>query len=507
MTKKMHSESSDQDADVIATAVATRDEINEPHHHDHDHDHGHHHHDHDDHHGHEHNWDFVEDPSFSVEYKGECAYEVGVKIPAANRAKKADDLLLELQSDAQIPGFRKGKAPKALVQSKFGKAMRNDVFQKLVGEAFEKMVHDEGLRPLSLPDIDGVEDALAKSDETDIELVFKFEVAPRCTLGSYTGLKVERPVLDIDEKHIASAIDEMRGRYGVFEPIEKGKSEDGDMVTIDFTGLIDGEPFSGNSAENYTYFIGSKRFFPEFEAALIGAKAGQEVTATVPFPEDYHGKDVAGKTAVFSIKINEIKRKQLPELNDDFAKEVGYDDLAAMREKVSGDLRAGASSQSQRIAENRILKLITDASTFEIPESLIASSANEYYRQELRRLVQLRVPPSEVQARDAQLLEEARQVAIDQIKAFVAINEIGVKEGIKVTEHDFAEEAHAIMQRTGMNMDAIQRFLQGDEQRSDYEGRIYRRKALQIVLNASEIKDVVVSQDELDKEDEDTDEA
>lgn len=474
-------------------AVAEHDEHA---HHDHDHDHGHDH----DHHGHEHNWNFVEDPSFEVEYKGECAYEVAVKIPAANRAKKAEEVFEELQSGAELPGFRRGKVPKALVQSKFAKAVKGDVFQKLVGEAFEKMVHDEGLRPLSMPDIDGVEAALELGEDADIELTFKFEVAPRCTLGEYTGIAVERPVLEIDDKDVDAALEDVRARFAVFEEVEKGKSQEGDQVVINFEGTIDGEVFPGGSAENYPYFIGSKRFFPEFEAALVGVKAGAEVTATVPFPEDYHGKDVAGKTATFKITVNELKRRVLPEIDDDLAKEVGYESAADMREKVAAELRAGASEQSKRITESRLIKQIVDNSTFELPPSLIDSSANEYYRQEVRRLVEMRVPPAEVQKRDEMIREQAREAAIENIKAYIVVGEVGQKEGITVTESDFEEEASLIQQRTGMKMEVVQKFLAGDEQRSNYEDRIFRRKALQIITNAAQIKDVVVSQDELDEQ-------
>jgi FKBP-type peptidyl-prolyl cis-trans isomerase (trigger factor) len=141
-------------------------------------------------------------------------------------------------------------------------------------------------------------------------------------------------------------------------------------------------------------------------------------------------------------------------------------------------------------------------STYEIPASLIESSTQEYYRQELQRLAQLRISPAEVQKRAPEILEEARQAAVDNIKAFVTINEIGLAEGISVTEEDFAQEAAAIQARTGMNLDVVQRFLSQADQRSDYEGRIFRRKAMQIVANAAEIKDVVVTREEMDKEEE-----
>jgi trigger factor len=458
----------------------------------------HHHHDHD----HSHEFEFVADPSFDVQYKGECVYEVGVTIPAANRKAKADEMFDELQGGAQLPGFRRGKAPKALVQSKFARAVRSDVFQSLVSSAFEKLIHDNELRPLGMPDIDGVEAALESGEDTDIAITFKFEVAPRVTLGDYTGLKVERPVLEVEDADIDRAIDELRERTAYFVSVEEAPSQEGDQVVIDFTGRIDGEVFAGGSAENYPYFIGSKRFFPQFEAALVGANVGQEVTAEVPFPEDYHGKDVAGKTAIFTIKINEIKRRALPELDEDFAREAGYESIADMREKVAADLRAGASQQSQQIMENRLLKQVVENSTYEIPASLIESSTQEYYRQELQRLAQLRISPAEVQKRAPEILEEARQAAVDNIKAFVTINEIGLAEGISVTEEDFAQEAAAIQARTGMNLDVVQRFLSQADQRSDYEGRIFRRKAMQIVANAAEIKDVVVTREEMDKEEE-----
>ncbi|MBI1318257.1 MAG: trigger factor [Candidatus Hydrogenedens sp.] len=482
--------------DDQAVAVADK-----PHHHHHDHDH-----DHDHHHHHEPEFEFVEDPSFAVEYKGDCVYEVGVKIPAANKAKKTGELFDELQGEAQLPGFRRGKAPRTLLEKKFAKAVKGDVAEKLISAAFQKLMIDEKLNPLGPPDFDGLNETLEQEDSADLEFTLKFEVAPRCTLGDYKGLKVERPVLKIADKEVDEAIETMRERFAVYETYTKGKSKDGDQVIIDFKGIIDGEAFAGGSADNYPYIVGSKRFFPEFEAVLVGTKAGEEVTCEVAFPEDYHGKDVAGKTAQFSIKINEVKRKQLPELDDEFAKEAGFESLADMKTKVADDLREGANQQSQRIAENNALKQVVDASTFELPESLVASSAREYYNQEVRRLVSLRIAPADLMARDAEIQAEARKVAEDNIKTFVAINEIGMKEDIEVTEADFEAEAANIMSRTGMDMQVVQRFLAQSEQRSDYEGRIFRQKAVKVVLNAATITEKEVSRDELNKQDEETDE-
>jgi trigger factor len=448
----------------------------------------------------------VEEPTFAVEYKGDCVYEVGVKIPASNKAKKTSELFDELEGEAQLPGFRRGKAPRPLLEKKFAKAIKGDVAEKLISAAFQKLMIQEKLNPLGPPDFEGLNETLEQGDAADLEFTLKFEVAPRCKLGEYKGLKIERPVLKIADKEINDAIESMRERFAVYETYTKGKSKEGDQVIIDFKGTIDGEAFSGGSADNYPYIVGSKRFFAEFEAVLVGVKAGEEVTCEVAFPADYHGKDVAGKTAQFSIKINEVKRKQLPELNDEFAKDSGFESFDEMKTKVADDLRQGANQQSQRIAEGNALKQVVEASTFELPESLVASSANEYYQQEVRRLVSMRIAPADLMERDAEIRAEARKNAEDNIKTFVAISEIGVQEEITVGEEDLEAEAANIQSRTGMDMQVVQRFLSQSEQRSDYEGRIFRQKAIKVVLDAATITDKEVSRDELNKQDEEADE-
>jgi len=452
-------------------------------------------------------FDFAEDPVYDVDYKGDCLYEVGVKIPAVNKQKKSEEMLEELQHEAQLPGFRRGKAPRSLLEKKFSKAIKGDVAEKLIGEAFQKLIVDNELHPLGPPDFDGLEETLEKGDDADLEFTLKFEVAPRCTLGDYKGLEVEKPILKIEDKEVDETLETMRERYASYEPLKKGKSKEGDQAVISFKGTIDGEEFPGGAAENYPYILGSKRFFPEFEEALEGVKAGDEITCEVTFPDDYAGKDVAGKTAKFTIEVNEVKRKQLPEIDDDFANEAGFEDVADMREKMAEDLRSGAEQQSNNIAEQRLVQKIVENSTFELPESLVSDSAQEYYQQEIRRLVELRIAPKELEERDAEIRAEARKNAEDNIKAFVAINEVGAAEEVTVTEQDFESEAANIQQRTGMDLAVVQRFLSQADQRSEYETRIFRQKAMKVVLDHAKITEKEVARDELEKQDEDSDEA
>ncbi len=454
--------------------------------------------------GAENEFEFVEDPAFDIDYKGDCAYEVKVSVPAANTATQMTKLLDELQEQAELPGFSKGRAPRKLVENKFGKAARGDATEKVVGATVRKLFESEELKPLAFPDIDGLEDALDQPEDQPLEFTLKFEVTPRCTLGEYKGIAVERPVVKVEEADVQRTIDGVRERYATFETVENAEAAEGDQVVIDFKGSINGEVFAGGSAENYPYVLGSGRFFEEFEEALKGTKAGDELTCQVPFPEDYSNAELAGKTADFAITVHEIKRKVLPAFDDDFAKQAGFDCAEDFRERIETELREGSLAQSNAIAENNAIAKIVETSTFELPKSLVDSSAEEYYQQEVRRLsTLLNVSPSELKEREEDIRKDARENAIREIKSYVVVNEVAAAENIEITEEDFEQEASNILQRTGMGMEVVQQYLAQAEQRDRYESRIYRRKALAAIMDNAKVTDKEVSRDELYKEDDD----
>lgn len=447
-------------------------------------------------------FEFAEDPTFELDYKGDCAYEVKVNIPAANMLKQSEEMFEELQDEAELPGFRRGKAPRKLVERKFGKAVKGEALEKLVSATFRKLVKTEGLKPIDYPDIEGLENVHEQASDAPLDFTLKFEVAPRVTLGNYKGIAVERPVLEVEESAVDEAIDTLRERYASYETVESGKAQDDDQVIIDFVGKINDEAFAGGSAENYPYILGSGRFFKEFEEALKGVETGSEVTCDVPFPEDYSTVDLAGKTAQFAIKVNEIKRKTLPALDENFAKDAGFDTVDALRQSVKEDMQQGASQQGQHIAEQRAINAIVEASTFELPKSLVESSAEVYYKQELRRLISLRTPAEELEKKEAELRKDAEEHATREIKGYVVVSEIGQVESIKVEEADFEKEAEDITARTGMDIDVAYRFLAQDEKRSDYEDRIYRKKALAVVMDSAKITDKTVTREELEESEE-----
>ncbi|MFP6615649.1 MAG: trigger factor, partial [Candidatus Hydrogenedentota bacterium] len=280
---------------------------------------------------------FAEAPVFDIDYKGDCAYEVKVTVPVANEVEQSKEMLQEIKQDAEIPGFRRGKAPVKLVERKFSKAVKKEVVGKLVSESFQKLVSDEDLKPIGYPDIDGLDDDADRKADEPMNFTFKFEVQPRVELGKYRGLKIERPVVKIDEEDIMEAVDNTLKQHANYVETEDA-AEENDQVIMDFKGTVDGEEFSGGSAENYPYVLGSNRFFPEFEEALAGSKAGDEQMVDVSFPDDYFEEILQGKTAQFSISTNEVKRLTVPEFTDDFAKEAGFEGTDDLRSKLEAQL-------------------------------------------------------------------------------------------------------------------------------------------------------------------------
>jgi len=294
-------------------------------------------------------------------------------------------------------------------------------------------------------------------------------------------------------------IKQMLERGATYEPLEEGAAEDGDQAVIDFVGKIDDEPFPGGSATDYPYVLGTKRFFPEFEAAMIGAAPGQEVSCEVAFPDDYREESLRGKLAHFTITLKSVNRRVVPEATDEFAKGLGYDSLEAMRASVEERLRESAADTSARLAERNAISAVVEASTFEMPKSLIERVSADNYAESVQELMRMRVPQSLIAEQEEELRARARDNAIEEIKRLVVLNEISEAEGIEVTEEDFESEMEEMAARTGVGLDALGDYIGGDaERRSRYEDRIYRAKALKVILDNAVITDKEVTDEELE---------
>jgi len=441
---------------------------------------------------------FKKDPEFEIDYKGDCLYSVKVTIPAVNTKSQINKNLEEVKEHAELPGFRKGKAPMWLVENKFGKIARKEAFDKVITESVKKLMEDNKLRAFSTPQFDGLEELDKLPEDKDISFQVSFEVAPKCELGKYRGLELERITVEPDEKMIEERLELLRNRFAIYQSVPDAEIANGDQAIIDFNGTIDGESFPGGSANNYPYIVGSKRFFGKFEEVLIGAKIGETKTCEVEFPSDYTNRNLAGKKAIFEINVKDIKRKELPSIDNEFAKQAGAENLEDLKQKIKKELEEAFTEQTHLQLETSAIEQVIKSSTFEIPKSLIEEVAKNQVEEQIQRMIQMRIPISEVEKQREELEKNAKEKAEKTIKWYTLANEIAEAEGIEISDSDYENEAQSIQGRTGIDIDTIRSYIQ-EQGKDDVTDTIIRKKVIKLILDNAKIETKTVSREEWEK--------
>lgn len=423
-------------------------------------------------------YDWAEPPAFEIAHKEDCVCEVKVTIPAANVKAMLDEVYKEVNDGVQVPGFRRGKAPRRLLEKRLGKYARSTVAERLADHATQRLLKEHDLRPIAKADIQGLDDTENLPEDQDMVYTVSFDTPGKCELGDYKSIEISKPELDIMDKDVDETIEGMRVRFGRYEPLEGGVAEEGDQVIITFKGTVNGEDFEGNSAENYPYILGSKRFSEEMETAIRGTAAGQTVSASFEFPDDYRDNDVAGKTAHYDITINEIKRRVLPPLDEEFAKRVGHDSLDALRESIRARIREDADERIKGYMHRQALEKLVECSTFTLPKSQVQSFIDREYQAIENRLVQQHVPAEEIEKERPELQELAEKQGLFAIKSMYAVYALVEAENISVSEEDFDAYARALSQGDDERYELMKEYLVTDEARGITEYRILETKAL-----------------------------
>lgn len=350
------------------------------------------------------------------------------------------------RSRFNIPGFRKGKAPRQLIELNYGKEIfYEDAINDLLPEAYSYAIDEFKLEPVNRPDVD-IEDI-----ENDKPIVAKFsvEVKPEVKLGDYSNLEIEKTDYSVTDEMINAELERVRDMNARI--IDAGEREivDKDILTIDYEGYIDGEPFEGGSAKDQTLEIGSGQFIPGFEEGLIGKKKGEEVEINVKFPEDYFEESLRGKDATFKVKIKEVKYKELPELDDEFAMDVSeFETLEEYKQSIKEELEKSLKEQENIDLENKIVEKLVEISELEIPEAMIESQIdseidNFDYRMKLQGFSlekYLELTNMSIE----QMRESFREVAKKKVEAQLVLEAVAKNEKIEATDEDVQKELEKI---------------------------------------------------------------
>ena len=403
-----------------------------------------------------------------------------------------DQAFKKVVKQVNVPGFRKGKVPRSIFEKRFGvEVLYQDALDILLPKAYEEAVEETGIVPVDRPEID------IEQLEKGKTLIFKATVTvkPEVELGEYKGLEVEvdEEQFSVKSEDVDKELERMQKQQGQLEPVEEGTVENGDRVIIDFEGFVDGEAFEGGKAEQYTLEIGSGSFIPGFEDQLVGMKAGEEKEIEVTFPEEYHVDDLKGKPATFKVKLHEIKRMNLPELDDEFAQDVSeFDTLDELKADIEKNLKEKADKEKENHIRNELVEKAAQNATVEIPEVMIENETENMLRQFEQRLMYQGLNLETYaqftgQDQDA-LKDQFKEDAEKRVRADLVLEEIAKEENVDVADGEVEEEIKQMAQEMGRETDEVRRILESQGALDSVKDQLRMKKTIDLLVSNSKNK-------------------
>ena len=385
-----------------------------------------------------------------------------------------------------LPGFRKGKAPRRMIEKMYGTGVfYEDAANELIPDAYSKALSECEEQIVSQPKIDVVQ------IESGKPFIFTAEVAlkPEVTLGEYKGVEVEKAPVEVTDAEIDAEVDKQREQNARTIDIDDRAVEKGDMIKLDFDGSVDGVPFDGGKAENYDLTVGSGSFIPGFEDQLVGVKIGEEVDVKVTFPEDYHAKDLAGKEAVFQCDVKKIEAKELPELDDDFAKDVSeFDTLAEYKEDVKKNLTEKKAEDARRAKEDAAVDKVIENAQMDIPEAMIETQTRQMLDDFARRMQSQGLSMEQYFQFTGQsvekMMEDMKPQALKRIQTRLVLEKIAEVENIQPTEDEVNEEISKMAEMYKMEADKLKDLI-GENEMEQMKKDMAVQKAVTLVADAA----------------------
>ena len=391
-----------------------------------------------------------------------------IEVPAEELEKAIQEAYQKQKSKISLPGFRKGKVPRQMIEKIYGpEVFYEDAANSLISAEYPKAVEESGEEIVSRPTIDVVQIEKGKP------FIFSAEAAvkPEVTLGTYLGVQVAKAEITVTEEEVDAEVNKERESNARMVTVEDRAIENGDTAVIDYEGFMDGEAFEGGKGENHSLVIGSHTFIPGFEEQLIGKGAGDNVEVSVVFPEEYHAKELAGRPALFQVKINEIKVKELPELDDEFAQDVSeFDTLAEYRESVRKAVEERKQEEARRQKEDEAVQKAVEGAKMEIPDAMLDTQVSSMLEEFASRIGQqglsleqyLQFTGATVEA----LQEQMRPDALKRIQSSLVLEAIAKAEQLEVSEEEFEEEIEHMAAAYNIEKEKLEDLMDDTERKS-----------------------------------------
>ena len=420
-------------------------------------------------------------------------YNVVVSVEEFNN--EVSKKLKEISKNVSMAGFRAGKVPFAMIEKKYKANAMTEALDDLVRDGMNKVITDNNLRPVFTPDVD-----LSKFEEgKDIEFNVSMEIMPAIELNDFSGIKVEKLVAEVPSEEVEKALNYMaESRRDTVKVEEDRETKKGDVTVIDFVGSIDGVEFEGGKGEAYPLEIGSNSFIPGYEDQLIGKKVGDVVDVKATFPENYHAKDLAGKEALFVTTIKEIREIKKSEINDEFAKSMGEENLDKLKETIKGRIAKDYDNASKMKLKRALLDALDKAYNFDIPQKLVDMEYDSIIKQYEAAKQNNQLDEEEKAKKEEDLLKEYKDIAIRRVKLGLLLAEVGNTSKVEVKQEDINQAIMMEAQRYPMQAKAIFDFyLKNKEAVERLRTSVYEEKVIDYVLSKVETTEKTVSVEEL----------
>ena len=424
--------------------------------------------------------------SLQVEKLEKNMAKLTVEVPAEEVEAALQNAYLKNRKQISVPGFRKGKVPRQMIEKMYGpEVFYDDAANALIQKAYPQAADECELEIVSRPTVDIVQLEKGKS------FIFTAEVAvkPEVTLGQYKGVEVEKADTTATDEEVAAELDKEREANSRTITVEDRAVQDGDMTVIDFEGFVDGEAFEGGKGTDYPLTIGSGAFIPGFEEKLVGAEIGKEVEVDVTFPEEYHAKELAGKPAVFKCTVKEIKVKELPELDDDFAQDVSdFDTLEEYKADVRKKVEEKKAADAKAKKEDAVIEKIIEGATMEIPDAMVETQAERMVDEFAQRLQMqgltmeqyLQFTGGNVQA----LVEQSKPQALKRIQSRLVLEAVVAAENLTASDEELDAELGRMAEQYKMEVEKLKEMFTEEDLKSVRED-LAIQKAVELVTDAA----------------------
>lgn len=417
-----------------------------------------------------------------------------VEITADTARKEVDRVANDYRRHARLPGFRPGKAPVQLVRRRFQKDIRQDVLQQLIPQSYDQAVKEKGLRPLGRPSLENVDFEEGKP----IVYEARFEVGPEIQLPVYKGLEVlaeERPVTDED---VDQQIENLREKHARLLSVANQPVQQGEYAVVDLHGEALDDPEDSEPAkesrlpiveENLLLEVGGEKTLQAFNEALVGMKVGEEKTCEVQYPAKYPTEKLAGRRVLFNVRLNEVKKKELPEVNDEFAKDVGsYETLFELRGKLKDELMASRQENRQNDLKKKLIDQLIERKDFELPDTLVEERIDDKIKDLAYNIAAQGVDPSKANVDWLKVRSQLRTEAEKEVRASVILEEIASQENLEVSNEDLESELDQLANSMNQPKEKVRQHFQQENRMETLRHRILTRKALSLVFENAKVK-------------------